>query len=299
MVGPAAVSAAGNVATFVINQSVNSETDSAVLSKLLDFSKNNAVLGATTNQNLFADSPMVECLTETAGNGETACPAGIAYVFFERKSQGKSSAARYFCRQNCKSSGCRSILVGATGSEETYFQRVATNLGVDFYTSNWARCLVSAMEKSPDEQFNPFLFLDEFNRGTERDLQDLNTFMRACQDQGFYLIIITSDRVIADNVMSLNSWGKIRPLKYIHNGAIENIKGQPGYDVKKTANWKEIDWTHEQLKNLIIKKEGAFEDYKFIVVGMTPTDAVFRARELRVLGRTTLANTAADLSAGD
>jgi hypothetical protein len=223
---------------------------------------------------------MIECLNETAGQGENSCAAGIAYVFFERRSQGKSSAARYFCRKACKISKCRSILIGATGSEETYFQRVATNLGVE-YASNWARCLVSAMAKSPNEEFRPFLFLDEFNRGTERDLQDLNMFMRVCQNLGFYLIIITSEKHIADDIMKLNAWGKMRPLRFIHNGPITNIRGQPGYDENKTADWKQIDWTLDQLKSLVITAEGEFDDYGFIVARMTPTDALDEARRLK------------------
>jgi hypothetical protein len=62
---------------------------------------------------------------------------------------------------------------------------------------------VAAMTKSPKE-FSPFLFLDEFNEGTKQDLQDLNKFMCACQNLGFYLIVITSEREIANNVMNLN-----------------------------------------------------------------------------------------------
>jgi hypothetical protein len=193
VVEAACVSAAVNIANFVIGKIVHKETDSAMLSRVEEQAKNNSVLGAPTHEKLIADSPMVECLHETAKKGanagEIACAAGIAYVFFERKSQGKSSAARYFCRKSCRQSNCRSLLISASSGGDTYFQRVAADLDVT-YTSNWARCLVSAMTKDPWEEQNPFLFLDEFNEGTKRDLQDLNLFMRACQRLGFYLIII-------------------------------------------------------------------------------------------------------------
>jgi hypothetical protein len=289
-----------NVANFVIGNKVNVEADSTMLTKLQELSQNNSIVGAPTHDKLVSDSPMIECLNETAGQGENSCAAGIAYVFFERRSQGKSSAARYFCRKACKVSGCRSILIGATGIEETYFQRVATNLDVG-YTSNWARCLVSAMAKSPREKFNPFLFLDEFNRGTERDLQELNMFMRVCQNRGFYLIIITSEKRIADEIMKLNAWGKMRPLQFIHNGPITNIRGQPGYDENKTADWKQIDWTLDQLKSLVIMAEGEFDDYGFIVAGMTPTDALFEARRLnhQQQDQSRLAAPTSHLSTGD
>jgi hypothetical protein len=280
----ASVSAAVDVAYLVIGQTVNEETDSAMLRRIEEQAKNNSVLGAPTHERLSADSPMVECLHETAKKGanagDNACAAGIAYVFFERKSQGKSSAARYFCQKSCRQSNCRSLLISASTGGDTYFQRVAAVLGVTF-TSNWARCLVSAMTKSPLEACNPFLFLDEFNEGTKQDLQDLNLFMRACLRLGFYLIIITSKKTIADDVIELNAFGKMRPLRFIHNGPIANIKGQPGYDENKTADWKQVDWTFDQLKNLVVKGEGEFDHYGFIVAGMTPTDALDEATRLK------------------
>ena len=78
-----AVSAAVNVANFVIGPRVNVETDSTMLARLQKLSRENAVL-ALTHDRILADSPMVECLNETAGKGENACAAVISYVFFER-----------------------------------------------------------------------------------------------------------------------------------------------------------------------------------------------------------------------
>jgi hypothetical protein len=284
VVEAAHISAAVNVANFVIGQTVNEKTDSAMLRRIQEQAKNNSVLGAPTHETLIADSPMVEGLHQTAQKGvnagDNACADGIAYVFFERRSQGKSSAARFFCQKSCRKSDCRSLLISASTGGDTYFQRVAADLGVTF-TSNWARCLVSAMTKSPKEKNNPFLFLDEFNEGTKRDLRDLNLFMRACQNLGFYLIVITSKKKIADDVMELNAFGKMRPLRFIHNGPTTNIRGQPGYEENKTADWKEIDWTFNQLKNLVVKAMGEFGDYGFIVAGMTPTDALIVARRLK------------------
>ena len=106
------------------------------------------------------------------------------------------------------------------GGGKSYFEKMAALLGVDF-SSNWGRCLVSAMTKSHTDAFSPFLILDEFNQGTDADLQGLDVFMRACQDLGFYLIVITSTREIADKIMPLNAWAKVRPLKDIHNGPTE------------------------------------------------------------------------------
>ena len=212
MANPAAVLAAVSVANFVISQNVNPDTDSAMLTRFVDLSKENGVVGVPIHEKLVADSPMVECLVETAGHGVNKCAAGLAYIFFERRSQGKSSAARYFCRKICKQSGRRSILIGASGGigggDATYFQRAAADLGVEFTSPSWDRCLAAAMTKSPQEKFSPFLFLDEFNYGTPHDLHDLNRFMRACHNRHFYLIVITSEREIANNIMKLNAWEK-------------------------------------------------------------------------------------------
>ena len=105
--------------------------------------------------------------------------------------------------------------------------------------------------------------------------------MRACQSLGFYLIAITSEREIANSVMNLNAWEEIRPLKYIHNGPTENVRGQPGHGENKTPDWRQIDWTHEQLKSVVVIHEGEFDDCSFITAGLTPTDALVRARERR------------------
>ena len=112
-----------------------------------------------------------------------------------------------------------------------------------------------------EDAHDPWLFLDEFNDGTELDLRQLDLFMRACQNEDFYLIIITSDREVADNIMKLNAWRKLRPLQYIHNGSIENIKGTEGYVENKKVDWKEVDWTREQLIHLVKELEGDFEAY--------------------------------------
>ena len=39
-----------------------------------------------------------------------------------------------------------------------------------------------------------------------------------------------------------------------------------------------MDWTHEELVHLVKELEGDFEDYDFILQGMTPTDALTRKR---------------------
>jgi hypothetical protein len=63
MVNPAAVSAAVAVANLAIGQSVNTETDSSMLKKMEDFSKNNAVRGVSCHEKLIADSPMVHFIS--------------------------------------------------------------------------------------------------------------------------------------------------------------------------------------------------------------------------------------------
>jgi hypothetical protein len=66
VVEAASVSAAVNVANFVMGQPVYMETDSAMMTRIEEQAKNNCVLGAPTHERLIADSPMVECLHATA-----------------------------------------------------------------------------------------------------------------------------------------------------------------------------------------------------------------------------------------
>jgi hypothetical protein len=83
--------------------------------------------------------------------------------------------------------------------------------------------------------------------------------------------------------MNCNAWGKMRPLKYIHNGPTTNIPGQLRYEENKVANWKEVEWSDLQLKKVVICHEGEEfdDDYSFIVPKMTPTDALVSAREAK------------------
>jgi hypothetical protein len=112
-----------------------SETDSAMLTSFLNLSKENVVLGLPTHEKLRFDSPMVQCLVETAGNGVNYCADGIAYVSLSERHWGNPAPLFYFCRKMCKKSGRRSILIGASGGGvgvTTYFQRLAADLGVEF-----------------------------------------------------------------------------------------------------------------------------------------------------------------------
>eukprot|EP00977_Amphora_coffeiformis_P023119 scaffold12214_cov159-Amphora_coffeaeformis.AAC.10 len=86
----------------------------------------------------------------------------------------------------------------------------------------------------------------------------------------------------------------MRPLKYSHNDPTENVRGQPGYDKNKTPDGKQIDWTHEQLKSFVVIHEGEFDDYSFNTEGLTPTDALVRAREMKKHDKRTVAVPTAD-----
>jgi hypothetical protein len=42
----------------------------------------------------------------------------------------------------------------------------------------------------------------------------------------------------------------------------QKCKGPVGVRQKQDSDWKHIDWTHEQLKNVVITHdEGEFDDY--------------------------------------
>jgi hypothetical protein len=133
------------------------------------------------------------------------------------------------------------------------------------------------MTKAHCDKKPPFLFLDEFNQGEKRDLSDMDRFMRVCQTMGFYLIIITSKEEVADSLIDLNAWSKMRPLQAVHHGPTSNIPGQPGYEENKKPKWKSLKWTPDQLQKVVIIHKGELDSYDFIVNGMTPTDALAAA----------------------
>lgn len=305
-ISAAAVSAGVNVANFVLSNSVNAETDSALLSKLQDFSKSNAILGSINTSPISSDSPTIQCLIDVLKSEELGCQPGVAHVFYSSQSSGKSSAARFFCRM-VLSGMHRSIYVSGAGGQSSYFQRVAANLGVNF-EGNWARCLVSAMTASPnsDKSEPPFLLLDEFNQVTEQDIREFDSFMRACENKGFYLIIITSNEDVANKLVALNAWKKIRPLQSVHDGPATNIVGEAGYAENKVPTWKTVQWTPEQLRKVIKihLPNTDFDNFDFIKEGMVPTDAldaarkVVRTREAQASKVKDQASAFPDLSAG-
>ena len=60
------------------------------------------------------------------------------------------------------------------------------------------------------------------------------------------------------------------------------MEGQPGYEENKTANWKTIDWTFEQLKKVVTTHKGEFDDCSFILPKLTPTNALTCVQEIKL-----------------
>lgn len=129
----------------------------------------------------------------------------------------------------------------------------------------------------------------------------------ACENKGFYLIIITSKEDVANKLVALNAWKKIRPLQSVHDGPATNIEGQSGYVENKLPTWKTVQWTPEQLCRVIKKHDlprAAFDNFDFVTEGMVPTDAlnaameVVRTREAQASDVENLTSAFPDLSAG-
>ena len=149
-------------------------------------------------RNCWPTLPWSSVSRKRAGNGANACAPGIANVFHERRSQGKFQRHASFLSKRLQKfrasiHSCRCIWWRRWGNQP--FPTSGSQLGRQFST-NWARCLVAAMTKAPTNVLAPFLFLDEFNKGTTQDLQGLNRFMCVCQNLGFHLIIVTSEKTL-------------------------------------------------------------------------------------------------------
>ena len=139
----------------------------------------------------------------------------------------------------------------------------------------------------------PFLILDEFNSfGMDNcNIDDMDAFMWVCQERGFYLVIVTSKKDIADKLISLDAWQKILPLQSVHNGPIL------GQEEDKKPDWKGIVWSRHQLILVVQKHLGeGFANYDFITDGLTPKTALQKGREvLRIQAAADNDNTIADL----
>lgn len=290
----AAFSVASHVLNFAGAFEGDVEPTSGVLAQLIDASQQNRAFRASTSP-VRADSPLVNCLYDTFV-GQTAIPPGN-YVFFTDRNMGKSAALRLFSTKTMKKRQHRSIYVSGLGAAKTYFENVALNLNVD-YNSNWAKCLVAAMTRAPGEK-DPLLIFDEFNALGENEvnLNAMDMFMRECVDKHFYLIIVTSSEKIANRLIELNDWGKIKPLQAVHDGNILAYGPKPS-----PPNWKTIHWTVDQLKGVITKHNPRqdFGSFDFLREGMNPFEALQLASKFLIENDgNRLLPLASDLSIGE
>ena len=56
---------------------------------------------------------------------------------------------------------------------------------------------------------------------------------------------------------------------------------------------------HKQLKSVVVIHERGFDNCSFITAGLTPTDALVRAGEMKKQDKPTLRDGESNLSAGD
>eukprot|EP00978_Attheya_sp_CCMP212_P023683 scaffold73024_cov61-Attheya_sp.AAC.4 len=87
----------------------------------------------------------------------------------------------------------------------------------------------------------------------------------------FYLIIATSNKGVADELVSLNNWGKMKPLQAVHEF---DVYGLDSHD--EVPSWKTISWSTDQLKKAVIKHSGHdnFGEFEFLSPIMNPHQAL-------------------------
>lgn len=102
--------------------------------------------------------------------------------------------------------------------------------------------MASAHDEDP-----PVLVLDEFtDLGIQNEnLKAMDLLMRQCLNKNFFLIITTSKEEVADELVYLNGWGKMKPLQAVHDGCVF-----VEHEENEKLTWKAITWTPDQLKKV-------------------------------------------------
>lgn len=230
----------------------------------------------------YVDSPILQRMLTACRDGTS----GVCVIYCD-PGRGKSAAA-YFVLKNCAAGAMIGV---PNNGVQKYWDAVGNNLGLPLeddgkYSASWSKDLVDAVAEvstDPPTQFQTALnnilclpqpcpddlpvfptelegasmedrrviIFDNFDLVDKEDVQ----FIRSFHEQAFgghvLVFVLTQSKVVANQILRLNGWQRIRPLAGLcsPNHTVGDELPELGYFPDPT--WNQLHWTATQLENLV------------------------------------------------
>lgn len=257
---------------------VNSKPPTSQLEqRLRKLAENRTVLGAPCD---FGEkriySAIVERLIQTYVSEKRGAGPGRIYVLYAPPSSGKTIGAIYFFENVLLQLNTTGIMI--SGANQNYLFHMATVLGCDVTDPGWVHSLLAALMPGPasaNTGHAPLLLLDEFDVEGDGNVNILfmNIFKQQVLNKGFFCIIQTQNKSLANKLCRMDTGQKIAPLPSVLQIPWLGF-GDPEWDI--------VMWDIIMLTKLIhLRYPGRFteETITWIEEGMTPTIAINEAEK--------------------
>lgn len=231
------------------------------------------VFPTTQNQCKTVDSvrsPNVEALINLFGvNDGKPNPAGVVYVLYDKRGNGKSHAGRALLREfyQFPDETLKGIMFTGDMMKDNIPAGICEKLKASSI-DGWIHALLLAME-TPAEEHPSVLIIDSFNSVGKEDvnvkfIQALYSAMNA--EKNIFVVVLTQEKTVSQALLDCNGGARVLPLPGC-------FTGHP-----QTPDWNETNWTVDQLVELVHYKDGGkYQDdeaRKLVHEGMTPLDVV-------------------------
>lgn len=129
-------------------------------------------------------------------------------------------------------------------------------------------------------QKKSIMIFDDFNDVGEEDIKFMKSLYPIVKAKGVLLFVLVRDEDTANRLIKLNNWGRIAPLP----GICRNVSRPEAKE--KTPEWKAINWTQAQLKEIVRSNFGGIpKNMPEIEDGANPLDILDEAREKAFLAQ--------------
>jgi hypothetical protein len=175
-----------------------------------------------------------------------------AYVLYAEASTGKSAAARHIMKTTLAAAygddAPHGIMISGLPPKEDYVSHMSSLLGATGSTG-WAKALIQALVPDPRSpgRKHSILILDEFNSAGPDDINItfVKILYRAITNKSIYLLIMTQNKKLANDLADVNNRSKITALP----SAVNNPEAPLGIEF----DWKSMNWDTALLTKYLEK----------------------------------------------
>mmetsp|Transcript_5390 Transcript_5390/g.8102 ORF Transcript_5390/g.8102 Transcript_5390/m.8102 type:complete len:307 (+) Transcript_5390:62-982(+) len=216
-------------------------------------------------------SPNVEALINLFGSNDgKPHPAGVVYVLYDKRGNGKSHAGRALLQEFYQFSEDKVKGVMFTGDmmKDNIPEGICEKLEANSI-DGWIHVLLLAMETLAEEHPS-VLIIDSLNSvGNEnvnvKFIQALYSAMNA--EKNIFVIVLTQEKTVAQALLECNGGARVLPLPGCFTGE------------SQSPDWNETNWTVDQLVELVhYRDKGKYNDdeeiRQLVHPGMTPLEVV-------------------------